>query len=34
VANGLPKEIEIFVQLRNFDGSAAAPKSVKFAWPA
>lgn len=34
VANGQPSEIEIFVQLRKFDGSADAPKSVRFAWPA
>jgi hypothetical protein len=34
VADGLPCEIEIFVQLRKFDGTAAAPKSVKFPWPA
>jgi len=34
VANGQPSEIEIFVQLRKFDGTADAPKSVKFPWPA
>jgi hypothetical protein len=34
VANGLPSEIEIFVQLRKADGSADAAKSVKFPWPA
>ena len=34
VRNGQPAEIEIFVQLRKFDGSADEPKSVKFAWPA
>lgn len=34
VTNGQPSEIEMFVQLRQADGSAAAPKSVKFAWPA
>jgi hypothetical protein len=34
VANGQPSEIEIFVQLRKFDGTADASKSVKFAWPA
>ncbi len=34
VANGQPSEIEIFVQLRKFDGSADAPKSVKFPWTA
>lgn len=33
VQNGAPAEIEIFVQLRKFDGSADAPRSVKFAWP-
>lgn len=33
VANGQPSEIEMFVQLRKFDGSADAPKSVRFAWP-
>jgi hypothetical protein len=34
VKDGQPSEIEIFVQLRKFDGSADTPKSVKFAWPA
>ena len=34
VADGKPTEIEIAVQLRKFDGSADAAKSVKFAWPA
>ena len=34
VVEGLPSEIEIFVQLRKFDGKADAPKSVKFLWPA
>ena len=34
VANGEPSEIEMFVQLRKFDGSADAPKSLKFKWPA
>ena len=33
VADGLPKELEIFVRLRKADGSADQPKSVKFAWP-
>lgn len=33
VANGQPSEVEIFVQLRRFDGTTDAPKSVKFAWP-
>ena len=32
--NGMAREIEMFVQLRQFDGSADAPKSVRFAWPA
>lgn len=34
VKEGQPSEIEIFVQLRKFDGTADAPKSVKFPWPA
>lgn len=34
VKDGQPSEIEIFVQLRKFDGTADAAKSVKFAWPA
>ncbi len=34
VQDGQPSEIEIFVQLRKFDGTADAPKSVKFPWPA
>lgn len=34
VADGQPGAIEIFVQLRKADGTADAPKSVKFAWPA
>jgi hypothetical protein len=34
VANGAPSEVEMLVQLRNFDGSAAPAKSVKFVWPA
>ena len=33
VANGQPAEIEMLVQLRKFDGTADAAKSVKFAWP-
>ena len=33
VNNGQPSEVEIFVQLRKFDGSADAPQSVKFPWP-
>ena len=34
VANGQPKEIEMFVRLRKFDQSADEPKSVRFLWPA
>jgi hypothetical protein len=34
VANGKPAEIEMFVQLRAFDGSAAEATSVRFPWPA
>jgi hypothetical protein len=34
VKEGRPSEIEMYVQLRKFDGTADAPKSVKFAWPA
>jgi len=34
VKDGQPSEIEMFVQLRKFDGSNDAAKSVKFAWPA
>lgn len=34
VANGQPAEIEILAQLRKADGTADAPKSVKFPWPA
>ncbi len=33
VQNGQPSEIEMLVQLRKFDGTADAAKSVKFAWP-
>ena len=33
VKDGKPSHIEIAVQLRKADGSADAPKSVKFAWP-
>ena len=33
VADGLAKEVEIFVRLRKADHSAAESKSVKFAWP-
>jgi len=34
VKDGQPSEIEIFVQLRKFDGTPDTAKSVKFAWPA
>jgi len=34
VADGRPSAVEMLVQLRRADGSADAPKSVKFAWPA
>ncbi|MFO1498313.1 MAG: hypothetical protein U1G07_07980 [Verrucomicrobiota bacterium] len=34
VPNGQPCEIEIYLQLRKFDGSADEPKSVRFPWPA
>ena len=33
VVNGQPSEIEMLVQLRKFDGTAEAAKSVKFPWP-
>jgi hypothetical protein len=33
VANGQPNEVELFVQLRKFDGSADEAKTVRFAWP-
>ena len=33
-ANGQPTEIEMYVQLRKFDGTADSAKSVRFAWPA
>ena len=33
VAGGQPSEIEMLVQLRKADGTAAEAKSVKFAWP-
>ena len=32
-AGGKPSEIEIFLQVRKFDGTAEEAKSVKFAWP-
>ncbi|MBX3745567.1 MAG: hypothetical protein KF833_09690 [Verrucomicrobiae bacterium] len=34
VASGEPSGIEMFIQLRRADGSADAPKSVTFPWPA
>lgn len=34
VADGRPSAIEMVIQLRNADGSAAAPRTVTFAWPA
>jgi hypothetical protein len=34
VADGVAREIEMLVQLRNFDGSAAEAKTLRFAWPA
>jgi hypothetical protein len=33
VKDGQPSEVEMFVQLRQYDGSADAAKSVKFVWP-
>ena len=33
VSNGQPAAIEMFVQLRKFDGSADEPRSVRFDWP-
>lgn len=33
VKDGKPAQIEMFVQTRNADSSAAEPKSVTFAWP-
>ena len=34
VFNGAPNEVEIFVRLRKADQTAAAPKSLRFPWPA
>jgi len=34
VAGGQPSAIEIFVQLRKFDQTPDAPRSVTFPWPA
>lgn len=31
--DGQPNEVEIFVQLRQYDGAADVSHSVKFAWP-
>jgi len=33
VKDGQPNEIEMFVQLRQCGGVAAAPQSVRFLWP-
>jgi hypothetical protein len=33
IKDGKPAEIEIFMVLRKADGTADAPRSVKFAWP-
>ena len=33
VQDGKPHEIEMFVQLRKFDGSADEAKVTRFAWP-
>lgn len=33
VKDGQPSEIELFVQLRQYDGSAAVAQSVRFFWP-
>lgn len=34
VKDGKPSAVEMFLQLRKGDGSADAPQSVTFAWPA
>ena len=34
VINGQPREMEMYVQLRKFDGSADEAQSVRFPWPA
>ena len=34
VTEGQPQEIEMFVQLRKFDGTPDDAKSERFAWPA
>jgi len=34
VTDGAPSAIEMYVQMRKADGSAATPKSVSFPWPA
>lgn len=34
VKDGQPSALELYVQLRKADGSADAPKSVVFPWPA
>jgi len=33
VQDGEPREIEIFVQLRKFDGTPDDAKSIRFSWP-
>ena len=33
VTNGKASAVEMFVQLRKFDGSADEPQSVQFPWP-
>lgn len=33
VRDGRPDGVELFVRLRNADGSAAEPRAVAFAWP-
>lgn len=34
VANGRPTEVEMYMRLRNHDGSASDAQSVRFPWPA
>jgi hypothetical protein len=34
VTGGQPREIEMYVQLRKFDGSADEAQSARFLWPA
>ena len=33
VLNGKPHEIEMYLQLRKFDGTADEPRSLSFPWP-